>query len=289
MSSNVDPKRSSAVAAPGGAGPVPLRSDAASLWEWAAATDVGRVRDHNEDRFAARPDLGLFMVCDGMGGHSAGEVAAELAVAVTAEFLERTARDPDATWPHRAEPGQGDEAGRLEVALRWANERIRAEAKRESAKSNMGTTVVAALLSPERSFIAHAGDSRAYLFRDGALRPVTSDHSLLEEFIRRSHPSAEAIRAFPYKNVVTRALGPAANVEIECSALDLRPGDLLLLCCDGLHGMVEDPAIAGILGGGSSLTESCSRLVDAANAAGGVDNVTVVLVRRLDSDSADGT
>ncbi|MHB1844878.1 MAG: PP2C family protein-serine/threonine phosphatase [Deltaproteobacteria bacterium] len=279
----VDPKSPSTEVPIGEARSLQPRSDGAALWECAAATDVGKVRDHNEDRFTARPELGLFLVCDGMGGHSAGEVAADLAVAVTTEFFERCARDPDATWPYRVDPVLGDEGSRLAVALRWANERIRAEAKRELSKANMGTTAVAALLGPERGFVAHAGDSRAYLFRDGALTQVTLDHSLLGDFIRGAHPTAEEIRAFPYKNVITRALGPADDVKIECAALDLRAGDLLMLCCDGLHGMVEDPAIAKILRDSSDLPTACRLLVEAANAAGGVDNITVILVRRRDA------
>lgn len=263
--------------------PPPTPGDAADtepLWESAALTDVGKVRDHNEDFFVLRPDLGLFMVCDGMGGHSAGEVASQLAGQITSEFFDRIRRDPDGTWPFRIDSALGEEGSRLPVALRYANDRIREVASKDARKANMGTTAVAAFLKDEKSWIAHAGDSRAYLFRDGRIWPVTADHSLLGDFIRQKHPSQEEIDAFPYKNVISRALGPAADVKVDAAMLDMLPGDVLLLCCDGLHGLIKDTEMAEILAHEESLEKACKKLIDAANAAGGTDNITVVLVRR---------
>jgi serine/threonine protein phosphatase PrpC len=249
-------------------------------WESAAITDVGRVRDHNEDVFLMRPDLGLFMVCDGMGGYSAGEVAASIAVETANEFFESCRRDPEGTWPFKVDNALGEEGSRLSVALRLANQRIRLAAQGDAGKHNMGTTAVAAFLEQGKTYVAHAGDSRAYLFREGDLKAVTADHSLLGEFIRNQHPSAEEIQAFPYKNVINRALGPSADVKVDSRPIDMRLGDTLLLCCDGLHGMISDETIAQILWTHPSLEEASRALVDSANAAGGSDNVTVVLVRR---------
>ncbi len=265
----------------GSESPAPPKSPQAErLWESAALTDVGKVRDHNEDFHVVRPDLGLFMVCDGMGGHSAGEVASQLAAEVTSAFFERCDRDPEGTWPFRVDQKLGEEGSRLSVALRYANDKIREMARADSKKGNMGTTAVAAFLRGERSWIAHAGDSRAYLFRDGRIWPVTADHSLLGDFIRSKRPTAQEIQAFPYKNVISRALGPAADVKIDSSLIDMLPGDVLLLCCDGLHGLVSDDQMARLLTETEDLEQACRKLFDAANDAGGVDNVTVVLVRR---------
>jgi protein phosphatase len=263
--------------------PTPTTPEAAAstaLWECAALTDVGKVRDHNEDYFIMRPDLGLFIVCDGMGGHSAGEVASELAAQTASEFFERCRRDPEGTWPFRIDASLGEEASRLPVALRFANDKIREMAAKDSRKANMGTTVVAAFLHEERSYVAHAGDSRGYMFRGGHIWPVTADHSLLGDYIRQKHPTAEEIEAFPYKNVISRALGPAPDVKVDSALLDMQPGDVLLLCCDGLHGMVKDKEMAEILTANDDLTAACKALIDKANGAGGVDNITVVLIRR---------
>ncbi len=263
--------------------PPPSPVDAADtepLWESAALTDVGKVRDHNEDYYVMRPELGLFMVCDGMGGHSAGEVASELAGQITSQFFERIRRDPDGTWPFKIDAALGEEGSRLPVALRHANDKIREVAAKDARKANMGTTAVAAFLHGDHSYVAHAGDSRAYLFRGGKIWPVTADHSLLGDFIRQKHPSQEEIDAFPYKNVISRALGPAADVKVDAALLDMQPGDVILLCCDGLHGLVRDPEMAQILSDEQDLQGACKKLVDKANSAGGVDNITVVLIRR---------
>ncbi len=252
----------------------------ADLWECAALTDVGKVRDHNEDYFIVRPELGLFMVCDGMGGHSAGEVASELAARVTSEFFDRCRRDPEGTWPFKIDKSLGEDGSRLSVALRHSNDRIRDMAAKDPRKGNMGTTAVAAYLNGDKTFVSWAGDSRGYQFRSGKIWPITSDHSLLGDFIRQKHPTAEEIEAFPYKNVISRALGPAADVKVDTVLVEMQPGDVILLCCDGLHGMVKDAQMAEILAKNSALPAACKELIDAANAAGGADNITVILVRR---------
>jgi serine/threonine protein phosphatase PrpC len=228
-------------------------------------SDVGRRRGHNEDAFLVMPEAGLFAVADGLGGHASGEVASRAAVESLAARFGALAGGP---------------ADRLREAFRIANGAVHALGVADARLSGMGTTMVAAYL-PEHGpvAVAHAGDSRAYLFRDGRLVRLTEDHSLLQDFIRNANPSPEEIDAFPHKNVVVRALGMRDTVEIDVGVFEVREGDLLLLCCDGLFGMVPDDRIAVILRQeGSDILRANQLLVDAADEAGGVDNVTSVLV-----------
>jgi len=249
-------------------------------WEVTGATDVGRKREHNEDVFLIREDLGLFVVCDGMGGHSAGEVAAGMAAQTMAEFFERCEGDPECTWPFKPERGQDEREARLGVAMKLANRRIREAGEQDALRRNMGTTAVAAWLSPRDAFVGWAGDSRAYLFRAGKLAQLTDDHSLVMDMVRAGRLSAAEAETFQYKNVITRAIEPSPTLEPEVKGVDVQPGDVLLLCCDGLHGMVSDAGMEKILGADLALDRCARALVDAANEGGGVDNITCVLVRR---------
>lgn len=229
------------------------------------ASDVGLRRRHNEDAFLVMPEAGLFAVADGLGGHASGEVASRMAVE---ELAGRFA----------GLPGSPEE--RLRTAFGLANQAVHARSQVDPLLAGMGTTLVAAHFAEGGTLaVAHAGDSRAYLFRAGELRPLTEDHSLLQDFIRQSHPSPAEIEAYPHKNVIVRALGMRETVEADVSLLALQEGDLVLLCCDGLHGMVSDEEVAGILRGeGGDILRANQLLVDAANQAGGVDNVTSVLI-----------
>ena len=229
------------------------------------ASDVGRKRRHNEDAFLVMPEAGLFAVADGLGGHASGEVASRIAVE---ELADRFAQLP------------GSPEERLRAAFVLANRAVHARSQVDPELSGMGTTLVAAYFAEGGMLaVAHAGDSRAYLFRAGELRRLTEDHSLLQDFIRQSRPTLEEIEAFPHKNVIVRALGMRAVVEADVSLVELRQGDLVLLCCDGLFGMVPDEEMAAILRGeGGEILRANQLLVDAANQAGGVDNVTSVLV-----------
>ena len=239
------------------------------------ASDVGRKRTHNEDAFLVMPEAGLFCVADGLGGHASGELASRLAVEEMARLY---GAEPPTAGPDR-------DGARLAAAVRQANRRILEQASRDPALAGMGTTLVAAWFSEEGPLVvAHAGDSRAYLFREGALRRLTEDHSLLSSFIRAAHPSAEEIEAFPHKNVIVRALGMGDPVEVEVAAVPFEEGDLVLLCCDGLHGMIPDAAIAEILREeGGQILRANQSLLDAALAAGGGDNVTSVLVQVVEA------
>ncbi len=251
---------------------------------FAGLSHVGLQRSVNEDAFLLLPEEGLFAVADGMGGHASGEVASRIAVEEMAEFFRLTGRDPDATWPFAEERGRTPEENRLLAAVKLANQRIWERAQTEGRLHGMGTTLVGLSASlapgPRRAVVAHVGDSRAYLLRGGALAQLTRDHSLLEDLKRVQPLTDEEIRAFPHKNVIVRALGMHERVEVDLLQLALEEGDLLLLCCDGLSGQVPERRIAELLRAGRrDLPRAAASLVDAANAAGGNDNVTCVLVQ----------
>ncbi len=248
----------------------------------AARTDVGMKRDNNEDSFLALPAEGLFAVFDGMGGHAAGEVASGIAVQEMREFFQLTGRDPEATWPFKEDREKSYDENRLVTTIKLVNQRILEASEADASRKNMGTTCVSAHFVERdggaRAIVAHAGDSRVYQLREGRLRRITIDHSLVEEYLRLGKITEEEARSFPQKNIILRALGQQPQVEVEVHEHELRPGDLLMLCSDGLSGMVEDPVMEAILQRSSGLDSAARRLLDTANANGGVDNSTVILV-----------
>ena len=247
--------------------------------EFAGATDVGRKRDHNEDALVLLPEHAAAAVCDGMGGHEAGEVASGIGVETFKRFLE-IAKNPDATWPFRYDRELDEAANLLTVAAQWANQRIReAGAEEGGKKKGMGTTYVAVFLRGGSAFFGWVGDSRGYVYRGGSLTPATSDHSLLNELIKTGRMTERDIQQFAHKNVITRALGMADETRVDITKVDLLPGDVCLVCCDGLTGMVSDADIAHIIEGEPDLQAAADKLIAAANAAGGVDNITVALAR----------
>lgn len=245
--------------------------------DFAGLTDVGRKREHNEDSLLLAARHGLVVVADGMGGHEAGEVASNIAVSSIEKFFDALAADPDATWPYPLDTRFDDAGNQLIVAIQLANQRIR-DPGHDEGKKGMGTTCVAALVHGSKATFAWVGDSRGYLWRDGVLRPVTTDHSLFNELVRAGRIRQEDLPNFAHKNVITRALGMGDRVEIDVVSVDLVDGDIVLVCCDGLTGMVEDDRIAQTLTREVALDKACQRLIDAANAAGGTDNITVALV-----------
>ncbi len=227
--------------------------------ELAERSDTGRVRDHNEDRSYASPTL--VAVADGMGGALAGEVAAQIAV----DAMDGLTAPMDAREVQRA--------------IEQANRTIRDMASRDTGKSGMGTTMTAVAVDGARADIVHVGDSRAYLWRDGALRQLTEDHSVVAELVRRGSISEEEAEHHPHRNVITRALGAEPDVQVDRVSEELVDGDVLLLCSDGLYGEVSDAGIAEIMGEAASIDAAADALVARANANGGSDNVTVVLAR----------
>ncbi|MEK6272434.1 MAG: Stp1/IreP family PP2C-type Ser/Thr phosphatase [Actinomycetota bacterium] len=229
--------------------------------EQAHRTDTGRQRNANEDAYFARGSL--FAVADGMGGAQAGEVASRLA-AESFEPVQRGEESPEAY---------------LRAIARTANARIHRLAQADSSRSGMGTTLTAAMVEDDEVSFAHVGDSRAYLFRDGELKLLTSDHSLVEELRRQGRLTDEQAEDHPQRSIITRALGPEREVEVDTLTHRARPGDVYLLCSDGLTAMVREDRIAATLADTESLEDAVSSLVSEANEAGGRDNITVVAFR----------
>jgi protein phosphatase len=247
---------------------------------WAVRTDAGLRRTSNEDSHSTRPDLGLFIVADGMGGHVAGEVASRVAVESISAFIEETAgADPNRTWPFPFDPELSFEANRLKAAFRLANARIASAIADSQDLRGMATTASGLLIRKANSCVAHIGDSRVYVLLDGALRQITHDHSWVEEQVRAGVLTPDAARQHPWRNVVTRALSGAEDPDIDVVEITPRAGERYLLCSDGLFGVVADDEIAAILGAKDlTLDEICGRLIDAANAAGGPDNITALVL-----------
>ena len=250
---------------------------AAPRIEVAGATHVGMRRAHNEDNLLLLEEQQVYVVADGMGGHASGEVASQIAVEEMASFYLRTHRDRDATWPYRMDGSRDYEENRLAMAVRLANLRIHELAHTEQRYQKMGTTLVAMAFCGGEVLVAHVGDSRAYRLRQGVLTQLTEDHSLLNDYIRSKKLTPEEIERFPHKNVIVRALGMAEDVKVDLRREAISPGDQYLLCSDGLSGMLQDPAIAHLMGSAQNLSDAVQRLIDAANQAGGQDNVTAVV------------
>lgn len=228
--------------------------------EIARGTDVGRVRGHNEDRHLVRPPV--IAVADGMGGAQAGEVAAGMAVAAL-----------DAL-PGNPRPGD------LRRAVERANSEIRRSASGDAGRAGMGTTVTACLLGDDgRLYVVHVGDSRAYLVRDGVSTQLTKDQSLIQRLIDAGELTEEEAAVSERRNIILQALGPEARVRVDLTAQHLCRGDVLVVCSDGLSGQVRAQEIADAVAGSDDLDAACASLIDRANAAGGPDNITVVVAR----------
>jgi protein phosphatase len=246
-------------------------------------SDVGRKRTHNEDSFALVEGEHLYLVADGMGGHSSGEVASRMAIETMAEFFAATSADPEATWPYKMDKARGYDENRLVTGIKLANRRIYEAAQRETRLHGMGTTIVALLAVRDAMLIGHVGDSRVYRVRGGALEQLTEDHSLLNDYIKMKSMTPEEIESFPHKNVIVRALGMKETVKVDAILDTPKPGDLYLLCSDGLCGPASDDEIKEIVLKHKDLRETAQALIDRANEHGGPDNVTVVLCRWMGS------
>ena len=244
-------------------------------------TDVGRKRTNNEDAYAIRPDRGLYVVADGMGGHSSGEVAAQLAVGEILAFFENGTLSEDSTWPYAYDETLSFAANKLLTAVALANEKIQTYAAQHPESRGMGTTVVAVLVNGDRLVVGHVGDSRAYLHSRETFRLLTHDHSWVGEQVRQGFlTEAEAVN-HPFRNVITKALGTREQAQADLLDLTLEVGERLLLCSDGLNSMVRDEEIREVLDRGLDLEASCQALVALANERGGEDNVTVVMLERV--------
>ena len=225
------------------------------------ATHVGRQRKHNEDNFFPQPPV--FVIADGMGGAQAGEVASEQVVRSFRAGL----------------PEEGNPEERLTFVIQEANERIHEMAHADKDRAGMGTTVVAAFLDDHEVAIAHVGDARAYMMRAGELQPLTHDHTLVQALLDQKRITPEQAAVHPQRSIITRAVGPEPKVDVETHTFSLQAGDIVLMCSDGLTSMVDEAKISNIVRTAPNLETAGNGLIDAANAAGGRDNITVILFR----------
>lgn len=245
---------------------------------YATQTDVGLTRAHNEDSLCADPDLGLFVVCDGMGGHNAGEVASRLAVQVIQNHLGESRANALQPLIGDSDPAFSPQTNRLASAIRLANQAIHDAGQSQPNYAGMGTTVVSAVISGQLLSIAHVGDSRMYLIRRGSIQSLTSDHSLVAEQVRHGLLTEQQAERSPHRHILSRALGICEDVQVELREIRLLEHDVLLLCSDGLTGGVKPPEILRAISAERELQAACQRLVTMSNAAGGEDNTTVIVI-----------
>jgi len=245
-----------------------------------AVSDVGRKRKGNEDSLFVNPEQHLFVVADGMGGHAAGEVASKVAVDAINEFVCLTGGDEEITWPFGLDENISYDGNRLKTAIRYANRKVLEATKERSEYEGMATTVAAVLVDGEGANLGHVGDSRVYLVRDGKITQLTSDHSWVNEQIQSGVISPDQARTHPLRNVVTRALGGKPDLQVDMQLHKIKSGDILLLCSDGLTTMIADDEIARVVAdAGGEVEKAAQALVASANAKGGEDNITVLLLR----------
>lgn len=258
---------------------------------FAALTDVGKKRDHNEDNFLVDKKLGLFVVCDGMGGHAAGEVASAIAVRTFHEEIKKgrdLIDDYVAGKTGSEKVNARDIQHMLEFAINRASSRVHAEAERDTGKRGMGTTLVALLIVGNQAFLTYVGDSRIYMLRDGVLQQMTEDHTVYNELIKRKKMSREKVEKLAQKNAITRAVGVYEHAEPDSLMVDLLAGDRFLLCTDGLYQYFEeDMEVMGRHVMDPDMDAGIRLLVDGANAAGGSDNITGVIVTVGDAKERD--
>ena len=242
------------------------------------ASHPGNVREINEDAWRIEPAMGLCLVADGMGGHNAGEVASDMAADAIVGFLRCTYEGEDVTWPYGINPDLSFDANRLLTAIRLGNRRVFRAAESHDEYTGMGTTVVAVLVDVDRLSFAGVGDSRVYLFRNGTLEQLTKDDSWVAR-LPIDDPRVEPMAKHPMRHVLTNVVGAREHVEFEVMERPLTDGDALLLCSDGLHGELDDAAIATIMGSSDDPSEVADRLVRAALGGRAGDNITAVVLK----------
>jgi protein phosphatase len=243
-------------------------------------TDVGRRRKLNEDNFLVDTEAGLFAVCDGMGGHNAGEVASKIAIETLGAFIRRSHKEKEITWPYGLDVSLSFDGNRIKTAIKLANKRVFKAADNREDYTGMGTTAVAAVVNENLLTVGSAGDSRCYVLAGGKLTQVTRDDSWVSAAWAEGILNAQEIEKHPLRNVITKAVGAKEDIEIDVVEHKLSPGDIALICSDGLHSMINDGKILEVLTPApTSLEDGATRLIEAANEAGGKDNVSVVLVR----------
>ena len=243
----------------------------------AGVTDVGCVRKHNEDSLLSDPALGLFVVADGLGGHAAGEVASQIVVETVGRFVGETL-EKDRTWPVEYDPSLTYDGNRLKVSFLLSEQAIAEDLRRNPERETMGSTVVAGLLHGARVTLAHVGDSRAYILGPEGIRQVTRDHSWVAEQVANGILTPAEARVHPFRNVITQALGNGGDLDVEVQEFELSGSERLLLCSDGLSGMIADKQIWEIVRASKDLQSAVESLILVAREHGGDDNITVILV-----------
>jgi protein phosphatase len=245
----------------------------------AASTHPGLRRDGNEDAYCLRPDLGLYVVADGMGGHSAGEVASRIATEVIEEAVVSTLGvDASSTWPMPYRLDLSLDGNRLNMAVVLANRRVGTAIAGNDAYRGMATTAAALLVKGDAAVVAHVGDSRAYRLRGGVLEQLTSDHSWVGEQVRAGVMTAADARRHPWRNVVTRAITGGDDPEVDVAAITLEAGDRVLLCSDGLSSVASHEDMEKALAQPETPEATCAALIALANEGGGPDNITVIVL-----------
>ncbi len=243
-------------------------------------SNVGMKRSHNEDHYLMNDDLQLYVVADGMGGHLGGEFASKMAVATVEEVVQRL-MGPEATIIPGVNSENVSEGEKLRFAIQEAGKRIYDQSLYDETLKGMGTTTVASLIQDNKAYVANVGDSRGYFIREGEIRQITEDHSLVSEQVRAGILSANDAKGHRLKNIITRSVGYQEEVDPDVKIHELQAGDKILMCSDGLSNLVEDREILELVSN-ASLKNACESLIGLANERGGDDNITVVIVQAIE-------
>ena len=249
------------------------------MLQYHGVSDAGRIRPNNEDQILLDPDLGLFVVADGMGGHRYGQMAAELACSTLRHYLESSSSPGDVTWPYGYNWKLSLDENRLITGILLANHHVWKRSEEDPAFVGMGSTVVAVLARGERAAVANVGDSRAYLFRGGQLSQLTIDDTWLNTVVKQGTLDQKALMKHPMRNVLTQAAGTQRTLDIHTCELELMRGDMLLLCSDGLYNVVSEDEGSAVLMSEDYVERQEAQLKEAALSAGAPDNVSCVLLR----------
>lgn len=249
------------------------------MLQHAAFSHVGRKRQTNQDCFLVNTECNLYLVADGLGGHAAGALAAKLTVTSIADFIQLVSASAEVSWPFGYNLQFSFEHNVLRTAVLLSNLKVCHEAEAGEGHSGMGSTLVGTWVRQQTAFWTHLGDSRVYLLRSGELRQLSQDHSLVQEQLNRGIITAAEVLTHSLRHVVTRAVGSRDSLEVEVHDLSLQHGDVFLLCCDGLTDKVPHAEIHQLLSAGKELESTAQSLIDAANQAGGEDNITVIVMR----------
>lgn len=251
-------------------------------------SDIGLKRSINEDYYGIEKDLKLAVVADGMGGHNAGEVASKTAVEAIINFIRRCKEDKDFTWPFGLNANLSDPENKILTGIRIANRELCNLSIEKREFSGMGTTIVSGIISKNQITIANVGDSRIYRIRNNKIEQLTMDHSWVSEQIQKKLITEEEARNHRWKNVITRALGNKMDVEVDLKTLEVQPYDIFIFCTDGLCGMITDNEIFETVSTNKTdLKLASEELIKKANAAGGIDNITVVILAFKDYSSSE--